>query len=105
MSQVIPGTYGTCGLWDKAMQLTFTWDIPDVPGNPRYTWDIWEMGQGCEAESYLGHSRMSQVIPGTYGTSGSWDKAMQLTFTWGIPGCPRYTWDVWDVGQAYEAGF
>ena len=52
----------------------------DVPGNPRYTWDTWDMGQGGVASLILGHSTMSQVILGIY------------------------TWDIWDMGQGCVAG-
>ena len=49
----------------------------DVPGNPRYTWDIWDTGQGLVAGFYLA------------GTSRD------------VPGNPRYTWDIWDMGQGH----
>ena len=34
---------------------------------------------------------MSQVIPGTHGTSGTWDEAVKLIFSWDIPGRPRHS--------------
>ena len=58
MSKVIPGTHGTSlntpGKHPGTLTLC-TWFLPvtsqDVPGNPRDTWDIWDMGQGCVADS------------------------------------------------------
>ena len=42
MSQVIPGTRGT---WYKTVKLYLSWDLlSNVPGNHRYTWDIWDKG-------------------------------------------------------------
>ena len=64
----------TCTVW-YATRL-YSWHLHvqvariswDVPGNPRFTWAILDMGQGYVAGSELGYARISQVTLGTHGT-------------------------------------
>ena len=75
MSQVNPGKHGRRP-FSWLLAGTSNWDVPD---NPRYTWDIWDMEQG---------------------------HVQCLAFSWdilGCPGIPRCNWDIWDMGPGCVA--
>ena len=42
MFEVILGAHGASGTWDKAVKIHVLGRSRDVPGNLRYTWDIWD---------------------------------------------------------------
>ena len=83
--------------------LGISWDVPGMSqlkasytalSHGQFSWDIsgcpkesqGYMGQGCVPGSYLGHSRMSQVIPGIH---RPWEKAVYLAVSGDILGCPK----------------